>query len=106
MTRRSKTIWKALLVLATVYIPLSWRWPSYIYTSSDGGFRELEVPFKGRHFDVVTRAFEKYRQNGHPDAVLMRTFDREWWSPNLWVENLRHERWTLPRAPDEEAPGK
>lgn len=106
MTRRARITWKVLLILAVVYIPLSWSWPSYRYTSSDGGFRSFEVPFKGRHLDAVTREFDKYRQNGHPDAVLMRTFDRNWWHPNLWRENLTHERWQLPRAPTKPEPGK
>jgi hypothetical protein len=105
MTRRAQITW-TLLLLAAGYTLLFRGRISYPYVSSDGGFRDIEVPFKGRHLPVVTAHFDKYRQNGHPDAVLMRCFDREWWFPSLWIGNFTDERWKLPRAPAELEPGK
>lgn len=89
----------AVLILGVLYTVLMWSFPVYHYTSSDGGFQEIEVPWKGRRFDLVLQQFEKYRNAGPSDAVLMRTFERRWSSPNLWPDNLTHERWRLPLAP-------
>lgn len=99
MSRRTKIMIGGFLAGAVTYTLLSWMLPVYHYTSSDGGFDEIEVPWKGRRFDVVTNAFRTYQLDGHPDAVLMRTFERRWAHPNLWLDNLTHERWRLPLAP-------
>jgi hypothetical protein len=100
MTRRTKIMLGVLLAVALGHT-LPWMFPVYHYTSSDGGFHEMEVPWKGRRFDFVTNAFRTYQRGGHPDAVLMRTFERRWSRPNLWLDYLTHERWRLPLAPTE-----
>jgi hypothetical protein len=101
MTRRAKIFVGTVLVGGVAYTLLAWGLPSYGYISSDGGFHETEVPWKGRQYDVVTRAFEAYQRDGHPDAVLMRMSERYWACPNLWLDNLTHKRWRLPLAPPE-----
>jgi len=67
--------------------------------SLDGGFDDIEVPWKGRTLTSVEINFENYkRQTNNPDLKLYRTSKRIWHAPNLWIDNLTNRRWTLPFA--------
>jgi hypothetical protein len=84
------------LSVATIYTGVFWQLPVYHYTSSDGGFNEIEVPWKGRDFNVVEQSFQEYKESGHDNVILIRTTPKPWASPNLWWDNLSHPRWRLP----------
>lgn len=87
----------ALAALFALWYVLAFSLPVYHYESSDRGWDEIEVPWKGRHLETVEALFEGYRaERGDPDLVLCRTSRRSWWSPNLWWDNLTHRRWALP----------
>ncbi|HRX84098.1 MAG TPA: hypothetical protein P5572_03680 [Phycisphaerae bacterium] len=69
----------------------------YWYESSDGGFRDMECPEKGRELDFVQRVFSKYQEQcGHEDAVLYRTHPCQPWKFWNWGDYLLHPRWRLP----------
>jgi hypothetical protein len=72
-------------------------WVSYGYESSDGGFNDIEVGFKGRTLGHVRGYFESYRaQQGDPKLYLCRTTCRRPWAFWGWGEYLFHPRWRLP----------
>lgn len=79
----------------------------YWYESSDGGFRTMECPEKGRHFDVVLRGFARYQDEcGHADALLYRTFPRQVWKCWNWADYVIQPRWRLPYREARLQPGQ
>ena len=66
----------------------------YDYQSTDLGFKEIEVPEKGRDLDLVNRSFQQYKlATGHNNSQLRRTTKR---NPLLfyeWYDYLTNERW-------------
>jgi hypothetical protein len=66
------------------------------------------VPEKGRDFDLVNRAFERYRrEHDQPQARLFRTERIIPWECWNWGDYLVHPRWRLPyREPAEATPAE
>lgn len=89
------SIW--LFVVLGVWILLTYDSGGATYESSDRGFADSEILFKGRTLNVVEASFEKYRQwKRDANLRLYRTSKRSWTSPNLWLDNLTHRRWSVP----------
>jgi len=90
------TAFMAVIVVGLWY-GMSFTLPVYHYESSDRGMDEIEVPWKGRHFEQVEARFEEYKKSkGDSSIFLCRTGKRNWFSLNLLWDNLTHRRWELP----------
>ena len=67
----------------------------YKFESSDRGFKDSEVPEKGKTLAMVEATFAKYKLNSsEPDIELRRTFRRhplKFWE---WYDYLTHDRWS------------
>lgn len=89
--------WIVIALLLVLWFAVGRTLPVYHYESSDRGWSDIEVPWKGRHFAGVEKGFEDYRRaQSNADVKLHRTSGRIWAAPNLWWDNLTHRRWDLP----------
>jgi hypothetical protein len=86
-----------IAAFAAYYFVMAFTLPVYSYESSDKGFDDIEVPWKGRTLLMVEASFEKYKgEQDNPDLKLYRTSTRIWHAPNLWIDNLTNRRWEIP----------
>lgn len=71
----------------------------YEYSSSDGGFNDSEVPFKGRKLDTIQWLFDRYKNvNNLKDSSLCRKFDIHWWEYWHWHDYFIESRWDIPKC--------
>ena len=96
-------LFSAMVLLNITNLPVIWGleppFAVYHYISSDGGYEDVEAPWKGRHFDSVVRGFNNYREeHARTDVVLCRNFERTWWRFWCWYDYLTNERWDCPVA--------
>jgi len=99
---------KAVLVAGLLFaamIPIlpnlaPWLGTDLAFQSSDNGWADSEVQFKGRDFDSILSLFAGYKSRcERPDAVLQRTTDRPGpTSFTWWFDDFSQPKWTVPLA--------
>ncbi|MEW6993139.1 hypothetical protein AADZ84_02585 [Colwelliaceae bacterium MEBiC 14330] len=74
------------------------------YQSSDYGWADSEMLWKGRDFDSIVFYFHLYKEKCHkPNVVLQRLTDRpNWFEPEHWFNNYRDPKWQVPLAKGDE----
>lgn len=104
--RRWRTI-PALLpayVLLSNFVPYVCPWKpaihAYLYEGSCGDYSNIEIPEKGRGFDMVSQQFQLHGA-AHPGAtlVLYRNARRSPSEFYEWWDYITHPRWDLPYRP-------
>jgi hypothetical protein len=97
MTRKKWiTLAFVIVVLGAVSLVLN-ALPGYNYESSDRGWADFEIEWKGRDLAAIEGMFEEYRvSENKPDAFLCITSKPNWLAWSQWWDNATHRRWELP----------
>jgi len=90
----------AIAAIAMFLGYLSYSNPSVGFHSSDGGWDDAEVVFKGRRFDnVIVVEFERYKlECSASKSLLIRTTKEEWANIFAWPSYLTNPKWRVPYA--------
>ena len=68
-----------------------------VFRSSDGGWADSEIQFKGRDFKSIVWHFEAYKlQCARPTAKLFRATSQHWYNPFVWPSYLSSPKWRVP----------
>jgi len=107
--KRYKRILKATLFLLLGYSFIAWlSWPSAYFESSDGGWRDHEIPLKNRDFQSMAIFFELYKiKCDANDAFLVRTTEINRCNVFYWPSYIADKKWKTPyRVPSENSENK
>ena len=102
LKRFTARVYLGLLALLITW--LAWRSLSTTdvnFESSDGGWADGEVIFKGRDYAIVQATFESYKVRcGKPDVTLFRTTEENPYNIIQWWSYAHEPKWKVPyRAP-------
>ena len=98
LKRPAARIYLGLLALLIAW--LTWKSLSTTdvnFESSDGGWADGEVIFKGRDFAIVQATFESYKARcSKPNATLLRTTEESPYNIFQWWSYAHEPKWKVP----------